>query len=69
MTTKLNITGMHCRSCKTLIEEVAMDIPGVVACNVDVEACAAEVEHDASFNAADLISEIASLGGYKAEIV
>ena len=69
MTTTLKIAGMHCNSCKTLIEDVAMDVPGVVACRVDVNAGAAEVEHGESCDVAALVAEIQNLGDYKVEIV
>ncbi len=69
MTTIFKIGGMHCASCKNLIEDVAADVSGVAACRVDAKTGFAEVEHDPSFNPADLIREIVALGEYKIEIV
>jgi copper chaperone CopZ len=63
-TTTLKITGMHCTSCKALIEDVASEIPGVQSCAVDVPAGTATVEHDATLDMQRLIDEIRSLNGY-----
>lgn len=65
MTTTLHIQGMHCASCKVLIEDVCQDIPGVTSCIVDSEHGTATIEHDASVNPDALRKEIESLGGYK----
>lgn len=67
--TNLKIAGMHCPSCKTLIEEVCTDVPGVRSCTVDVNAGSASVEHDDSLNPAAIVEEIRSLGDYTASIV
>lgn len=64
MTTTLNIQGMHCTSCKTLIEDVCKDMPGVLSCNVDVQGGKATIEHHASLDLAALKEEIRSLGSY-----
>ncbi|MCC6563750.1 heavy-metal-associated domain-containing protein [Candidatus Uhrbacteria bacterium] len=64
MITKFNITGMHCASCKALIEDACLDIPGVSSCRVDLATNVATVEHDA--DAALLKDEIAKLG-YRAQ--
>ncbi|MBI5794504.1 heavy-metal-associated domain-containing protein [Candidatus Uhrbacteria bacterium] len=63
-TTILEITGMHCTSCKKLIEDVCKEVSGVHACTVDVQAGKATVEHDASLDLAALKREISSLGSY-----
>lgn len=68
-TTKLNITGMHCASCKALIEDVCADVSGVNSCTVDVDAATASVEHDDSLDPAILVTEIRNLGDYGAAIV
>ena len=69
MTTKLKISGMHCNACKVLIEDVAKDTSGVTDCAVDLAGGTAVIEHESSFNPADLIKEVESLGEYKIEIV
>lgn len=69
ITTKLKIAGMHCASCKALIEDVCSDVPGVRSCDVDAATEMATVEHDDTLNPAVLIGEIRSLGDYRATIV
>ncbi len=65
MTTNLEIKGMHCASCKTLIEEVCNDIEEVSFCEVDLKAESALIEHDPSVDPTILVKEICSLGDYK----
>lgn len=68
-TTKLTIKGMHCASCKALIEDVCTDVPGVRSADVDFAAGAASVDHDDSLNPRVLVDEIKKLGDYDASIV
>ncbi len=65
MKTKLTIKGMHCESCKVLIEEVCNEMKGVKSCNVDVKAGKADIEHDETLDIKKLKKEIESLGEYK----
>ncbi len=65
MKTVLKITGMHCASCKLLIEDVCKEIPGVTSCEVDLGGNIATIEHDASVSAEKLSQEISSLGDYQ----
>lgn len=65
MITTLNIQGMHCASCKLLIEDACQDIPGVTSCAVDVASNTARIEHDESVNPEKIRQEIESLGSYK----
>lgn len=69
MNSTLKIAGLHCASCKKLIESVASDVPGVNACAVDLEAARASVEHDTPESLEALLREIAALGEYQAEAV
>ncbi|TAK05553.1 heavy-metal-associated domain-containing protein [Patescibacteria group bacterium] len=69
MTTTLNIAGMHCTSCKALIEDACSDIAGVTSCTVDVAGGKAIVEHDGSVDAQTLIAGIGALGTYTATLV
>ncbi len=70
MKTTIAIEGMHCGSCKTLIEDVAKDVPGVVSCEVDIALGRADIEHTADFHASEFVEEIANLdAGYKAHAV
>lgn len=65
----LTIRGMHCGSCKALIEDVVKDIPGVSACVVDYEHGTAAVEHDGSVAFERVRGEIAALGDYQIALV
>ena len=42
----ITITGMHCKSCKMLIEEACSEISGVKSCNVDYKTGKTVVEHE-----------------------
>jgi copper chaperone CopZ len=67
MITKFNITGMHCASCKALIEDACLDIAGVETCHVDPQSGIAIVEHTAE--RAAIQREIEQLGYHAEEIV
>ncbi|KAA0206571.1 heavy metal transporter [Candidatus Uhrbacteria bacterium] len=67
MITTFNIDGMHCTSCKVLIEDACADVPGVIACQVDVDAGIAVIEHDA--DRAALARAIQALGYQAQEVV
>lgn len=69
MITTLHITGLHCASCKALIEDVTKDIPGVTSAVVDSEKMTATIEHEESVQPEMLRQEIEKLGQYKASIV
>lgn len=69
MITTLNIQGMHCASCKALIEDVCQEIPGVTSCSVDVASSTAKIEHNASVNPETIRREIEGLGDYKTSTV
>lgn len=67
METKIKIIGMHCASCKALLEDVARDVPGVTACTINAEQAVGTLEHDASFNFDTFVKEIATLNTYTIE--
>ncbi len=69
MITTLNIQGMHCASCKALIEDVCNDIPGVTSCTVDVSTNTARIEHDMSVDIEVIRREIEGLDSYKVTVV
>lgn len=68
MKTTLTIKGIHCKACKSLIEDVSKDIKGVELCNVDFQTGETTIEHDESFDLDSFKKEIESLGQYKIEI-
>ena len=69
MATLFTITGMHCVSCKSLIEEVCREVPGVASCTVNPETNTGVVTHDESFQASTLRQEIEALGSYRVTMV
>ncbi|MEK9152050.1 MAG: heavy metal-associated domain-containing protein [Patescibacteria group bacterium] len=69
MTATLQITGMHCVSCKALIEDVCSEFAGVTSCAVDVAAGRAIIGHDGSADMQAVVGEINRLGKYRASIV
>lgn len=68
-TTHLSIGGMHCVSCKALIEDVCRDIAGVTDISVDVEHSTATVTHADDLDLSRLTQEIEHLGKYTVSIV
>lgn len=65
MRTDLKIKGMHCGSCRALIEDVCLEITGVKSCSVDVAAGTAAIEHDESVDVTRLAREIEGVGNYQ----
>ena len=65
MKTILKIRGMHCNSCKALIEDVCKDIPGVEGCNVDLKDGKLTLTHKTQSEIQKAKQEIESLGRYK----
>jgi len=62
LTTKLKIKGMHCASCKALVESVCRDVQGVQSCDVDVETGVATIIHDEIFEIERIKKGIIELG-------
>ncbi len=67
LTTTFKITGMHCASCKVLIEDVVQELSGVSRCEVDPTTGMATVTHDGTLDTESLKKEIEGLGEYKIE--
>ena len=62
-TVELSVTGMHCASCASLIEEVLAEQPGLLAARVDLEAHRASVTYDDGVTDLGTLQEtIADLG-------
>lgn len=67
-TMKFKLSGLHCASCKGLIEDVVRDVPDVQSAQVDSEASSLTIEHGASFEPQTLMDEVVGLGaGYAIE--
>ena len=65
MTSVFKLTGLHCSSCKELIEEAATEVPGVEKANVNLKASVLTIEHGTAFHPESLMQAIVSLGaGY-----
>jgi len=68
MITNVKIIGTHCQSCKALLEEVCLEVPGVKKCTVNFETGETAVEHDESVDWSKFRQAVASLGGqYRVE--
>lgn len=65
MKTILKIEGLHCASCKAVIEDIAGDFPEIKSANVDVAGGTAVIEHDEKFDLAKFVQEINNIGQYK----
>lgn len=63
MINELNVTGMHCKACKALIESELSDMDGVKAISVDLAGAKAQVEYDEQkIQLQSLIDKIVELG-------
>lgn len=62
MKTTIQIPGMHCQSCATLVKEVSEELPSVHSVNVDLESKKVVIDHDDNLDLAALTKEIESLG-------
>ena len=63
--TKFNISGIHCRSCKTLIETEVKALPGVESIEVDYQRGEAEISYDREKLGFDKIKNIIEKVGYQ----
>ena len=60
---KIKISGLHCQSCKTLIEAELKDLPGIKSCTVDFKNGFCDVEFDRDrINFEKIIGKITALG-------
>lgn len=64
MHTILTITGTHCASCKALIEEVSLEVPGITACTVDYATGKTELDHAGDLDVPALQKAISEVGEY-----
>lgn len=69
MQTKFTITGMHCASCKRLIEDVVKDISGVEECLVDFEHGTATINHSDTLELSQIETSISELGDYTVKVI
>ncbi len=69
MLAHLRVQGMHCMSCKQLIEEVLADLQGIQLVKVDFSHQSAAVEYDEQLLNIEKVREKITELGYQAEIV
>lgn len=65
MQTTLHITGMHCASCKKLIEGVSKDVAGIETADVNFETGVLTLTHNEGADIQKVKEEILSLGEYQ----
>lgn len=68
MKTILTIKGTHCNACKTLIEEICKEVPGISSCTVDFKTGITAIEHAENVNWEKFKKEVENLGQYTVEI-
>ncbi|MFH0860668.1 MAG: heavy metal translocating P-type ATPase [Candidatus Altiarchaeota archaeon] len=66
--TTLNITGMHCASCVTVLEKALMKTDGVVSANVNLSTEKAVVEFDESKTSVQVLINAVKNRGYSARV-
>jgi len=69
MKTEFIVTGMHCASCKSLIEDICKETKGVTKCNVDLKSGKVKIDHTEKVDMKNIKKEIESLGDeYKVKL-
>ena len=64
----ITIKGLHCKSCKVLIEDTVNDIDGVLSCKVDLKTGKTIIEYRDNPDFNRIIKEIESLGEYEVNV-
>lgn len=67
MKTKLNVSGMHCKSCETLIKEDLEELEGVKEAKADSKKGVVEIDYDEKKTNINMIKNVITKGGYKVE--
>ena len=63
MKVKISITGMHCDSCISSVQDALKSVPGLQSCSVEVGA--AQVEYDENTaRRSDVVAAIRSAGTF-----
>lgn len=68
MISELNIQGMHCISCKRLIEEEIREVAGVEDITVDLPAGHAQVVYDEQKTSAQVVAAKITELGYPSQL-
>lgn len=64
MQTTFTVQGMHCASCKHLIEDISSEIPGVESASLDENSKILTLTHSDPIDIESLKKEISSAGSY-----
>ena len=64
----ITIKGLHCKSCKVLIEDVVKDIDGVSSCIVDLKTGKTIIEYKDSIDLQRIKKDIEELGKYNVKV-
>jgi copper chaperone CopZ len=65
-TVRLEVSGMHCISCVSLIEEVLLDVDGVASASFDLEQARGDVSYDPATVTSDQLCDVIVDLGYRA---
>lgn len=68
MKTTIMVKGMHCNSCKMLIEDACSEIPGVKSCHTDFKTGKTVIEHEGKLDLQTVKKEVESMGKYNVVI-
>ena len=68
MLTIVSIPGIHCASCKALIEDVSLEFPAISSVNVDLTSKEVRIDHEEGFDLDAWTREVESLNdAYKVQ--
>lgn len=62
----LNVRGMHCGGCATRVKSAASGVPGVAACDINLQKGLATITYDSAQTSADAVAQAVSKAGYPA---
>lgn len=62
--TNIIIKGTHCQACKTLIEDISSEVPGVISCKVNYKTGETNITHSQDFDPQLFKSLIEEIGEY-----
>lgn len=65
--TKINVKGMHCKSCEMLITDSLQELPGIQKVKVDHTKGVVDVSFDEHKINTDIIKKVIVKEGYKVE--
>lgn len=69
MKIQFKVTGMHCNSCKAMIEDIATDFPDITHCEVDFKSGLGSLECQDGFDINKFKVAIEEVDKYKLEFL